>query len=61
MEADFYGYHRDSVAFEDDHRRDLDLRRAGFRVCRYTDKQLDDSPALVVADLRQALGIEPGQ
>jgi very-short-patch-repair endonuclease len=61
VETDFYAYHRGSVAFEDDHRRELDLRRAGFRVCRYTDKQLDASPALIVADLRQALGIDAGQ
>ncbi|MGE0065978.1 MAG: type IV toxin-antitoxin system AbiEi family antitoxin domain-containing protein [Solirubrobacterales bacterium] len=61
VETDFYDYHRGSVAFEDDHRRDLELRRAGFRVCRYTDKQLDDSPGIVLADLREALGIEPGQ
>ncbi len=61
VETDFYGYHRGSVAFEDDHRRDLDLRRAGFRVCRYTDEQLDNSPDLVVADLQDALGIGRGQ
>ncbi len=55
VETDFYAYHRGSVAFEDDHRRDLDLRGAGFAVRRYTDRQLEDSPAAVVADLRAAL------
>lgn len=41
VEADFFGYHRGSVAFEDDHARDLDLRRSGYIVHRYTDVQLE--------------------
>ncbi len=60
VETDFYAYHRGSIAFEED-RRELELRRAGLVVRRYTDKQLDDSPDLVVADLRVALGIGSGQ
>lgn len=56
VETDFFGYHRGSVAFEDDHRREIDLRRAGFRVYRYTDQQLETSPVQIVADLQAALG-----
>jgi very-short-patch-repair endonuclease len=44
VEVDFFTYHRGSVAFEDDHARDLDLRRRGLSVHRYTDKQLESEP-----------------
>jgi very-short-patch-repair endonuclease len=57
VETDFYGTHRGSVAFEDDHQRDLDLRRLGYRVRRYTGAQICNHPALVVADLGEALGV----
>jgi very-short-patch-repair endonuclease len=57
VETDFFDYHRGSVAFEDDHQRDLDLRRAGFAVRRYTGAQIRNQPALVVADLREVLGL----
>jgi hypothetical protein len=55
VETDFFDYHRGSVAFEDDHQRDLDLRRAGFTVRRYTGAQIRNHPAAVVGDLREAL------
>lgn len=55
VETDSYEYHRGSVAFEDDHGRDLDLRRLGFTVRRYTGAQIRDHPAAVVADLREVL------
>lgn len=55
VETDFFDYHRGSVAFEEDHRRELALRRAGYAVRRYTGTQLDDHPVEVLADLREAL------
>jgi hypothetical protein len=55
VETDFFDYHRGSVSFEDDHQRDLDLRRAGYAVRRYTGAQIRDHTAAVVADLREAL------
>jgi hypothetical protein len=55
VETDFFDYHRGSVAFEDDHQRDLDLRRAGYAVRRYTGAQIRNHPAAVVADLREVL------
>jgi Transcriptional regulator, AbiEi antitoxin/Protein of unknown function (DUF559) len=56
VETDFFDYHRGSVAFEDDHQRDLDLRRAGLAVRRYTGAQIRNHPAQVVADLGEVLG-----
>jgi len=55
VEVDNWTYHRGSVAFEDDHARELDLRRLGFTVLRYTDKQLEEEPGRIVADIREAL------
>jgi very-short-patch-repair endonuclease len=56
VEADFFAYHRGSASFEDDHARDLDLRVAGYAVLRFTDTQLEEEPARVVADVARALG-----
>jgi very-short-patch-repair endonuclease len=56
VETDFFDHHRGSVSFEDDHQRELDLRRAGYSVRRYTGAQLRNHPALVVADLGEVLG-----
>jgi len=55
VETDSYRTHRGSVAFEDDHLRDLQLRRAGFAVHRFTERQLETEPAAVAADLVAAL------
>jgi hypothetical protein len=55
VETDHFGYHRGSVAFEDDHVRDLELRRRGYEVRRFTGTQLRENPADVAADLRDAL------
>jgi very-short-patch-repair endonuclease len=55
VETDAWGTHRGSVAFEDDHAREVDLRARGFSVRRYTEAQIRDLPAVVVADLRAAL------
>jgi hypothetical protein len=57
VESDSYRWHRGSVAFEDDHARDLDLRRRGFDIRRFTESQIRDEPAQVAADLRDALGL----
>jgi len=55
VETDYWTYHRGSVAFEDDHARELDLRALGYTVLRFTDQQLEKEPQRVVADLRRAL------
>jgi very-short-patch-repair endonuclease len=55
VETDSFAYHRGSVAFEDDHARDLDLRQQGFTVLRFSERQLDEEPERVVADVAAAL------
>ncbi|HWC07418.1 MAG TPA: DUF559 domain-containing protein [Solirubrobacterales bacterium] len=55
VETDFFDYHRGSQAVEDDHQRELDLRRMGYVVRRFTGAQIRDHPALVVADLGEVL------
>ena len=57
VETDSYAYHRGQVAFQDDLARDLVLRRAGLDVRRYSELQVNESPAEVIADLREALDI----
>ena len=57
VETDGYLYHRGHIAFEDDHQRDLVLRRLGLIVHRYTGAQLRDHPAEVVAELGEVLGL----
>jgi len=56
VETDFWTYHRGSVAFEDDHARELDLHAAGYTVRRFTDRQLEEEPERVAAVVRAALG-----
>jgi hypothetical protein len=55
VETDFWTYHRGSVAWQDDHARELDLRSAGYTVLRFTDLQLEKEPGRVVADVVRAL------
>jgi very-short-patch-repair endonuclease len=57
VETDFYDYHRGRIAFQDDHERDLDLRRRGFEVHRFSESQVNDQPAEVAADLWDALAL----
>jgi very-short-patch-repair endonuclease len=59
VETDSYRWHRGAVAFEDDHARDLDLRRHGYSVRRFTEHQVRERPALIAADLAEALGRAP--
>jgi very-short-patch-repair endonuclease len=55
VETDSYRFHRGTIAFQDDRARDLDLRRRGFQVHRFTERQLNEEPAQVAMDLRDAL------
>jgi hypothetical protein len=57
VETDSWEYHRGSVAIEDDHARDLELRAQGIETRRYTGDQLETAPEAVAADLREALGL----
>jgi very-short-patch-repair endonuclease len=61
VETDSYRYHRGRIAFQDDHARELDLRARGFAVRRFDERQIDEEPAGVAADIAAALSIElPG-
>lgn len=55
VETDSFTYHRGSVSFHDDHARDLDLRQRGFTVLRFSERQLEDEPQRVIADVAAAL------
>jgi hypothetical protein len=55
VETDSWTYHRGSVAFEDDHARELALRARGITTRRYTGDQLEAAPHAVAADLREVL------
>jgi very-short-patch-repair endonuclease len=57
VETDFYDYHRGRVAFRDDRARELELRRQGFAVHRFSEEQVNEEPEEVAADLRDALGL----
>jgi very-short-patch-repair endonuclease len=57
VETDFYDYHRGRIAFRDDRARDLELRRHGLDVHRFSEEQVNDWPAEVAADLRDALAL----
>jgi hypothetical protein len=59
VETGFFAYHRGSQAFEDDHQRELDLRRRGHIVRRYTGAQLDGYPAEIAGELGEVLNARP--
>jgi very-short-patch-repair endonuclease len=52
VELDSRAAHGTPAAMEEDRRRDLDLRTAGYTVLRYTWRQLTDEPDRVARDLR---------
>jgi very-short-patch-repair endonuclease len=56
VETDSWTYHRGSVAFEDDHTRELELRANQIEIRRYTGDQIEGAPGAVAADLRAAFG-----
>ncbi|HEX5592233.1 MAG TPA: DUF559 domain-containing protein, partial [Solirubrobacterales bacterium] len=55
VEIDSFLYHHGSIAFHADHDRDLDLRQLGFIVLRYSERQLEDEPERIAADVAAAL------
>lgn len=59
VETDSYAHHQGEVSFEDDHARDLALRRLGFTVLRYTGLQLRREAEPIAAEVRARLA-DPG-
>ena len=57
VELDSHAAHDAPSRLEQDHRRDLDLRAAGYTVLRYTWQQVTETPELVVTDVRRVLGL----
>jgi len=55
VETDFWSYHRGSVAWQDDHAHELDLRSAGYTVLRFTDLQLENEGERVIRDVEREL------
>ncbi len=55
VETDGYDAHRGSVAFEEDHRRDVRLIALGYFVLRFTYRQVMSEAADVAAVIRQRL------
>lgn len=56
VETDSWRYHGDRAAFERDRARDAHLQSLGFRVLRFTHRQLTDNRSAVIAPLRDLLG-----
>lgn len=55
VESDSYVTHGGSIAFEDDRARDLDLRRRGYAVHRFSERQLELEPEAIAEDVVGAL------
>jgi very-short-patch-repair endonuclease len=56
VETDGFVHHGNRMAFERDRARDASLHRLGFRVLRFTHRQLTGDRSAVVAALRDSLG-----
>jgi very-short-patch-repair endonuclease len=55
VETDSYATHGGTIAFEDDRERDMRLRRLGYSVHHFSERQLELDPAAVAADVATAL------
>jgi len=59
VETDSWRHHADRAAFESDRARDAHLQSLGFRILRFTHRQLMQERSAVVAALRPHLGQSP--
>ncbi len=55
VEVDSYAFHSSRAAFERDRRKDQELQAEGWRVIRFTWRQITDEPEAVIAVLAVAL------
>jgi very-short-patch-repair endonuclease len=58
VEVDGFRHHGDRSAFERDRAKDAHLQRLGFRVLRFTWRQIRGTPAIVARTLRALVGQE---
>ncbi|HEX2103341.1 MAG TPA: DUF559 domain-containing protein [Solirubrobacteraceae bacterium] len=59
VELDGRRAHETTGAFEEDRRRDRDLRTRGYRILRLTWRQLHDDAPTIAAQLRALLATTP--
>jgi very-short-patch-repair endonuclease len=55
VETDSWRYHKTRRAFEDDRARDVLTTSAGYRMLRFTDRQLERDPHTVAAAIARVL------
>ena len=55
VEADSRQWHRGRTAFDDDRERDAILATTGYGTMRFTDRQIENAPAVVAGALSAAL------
>lgn len=58
VEMDSIRHHLGTLAFENDRRRDVALNVAGYRVLRFTWRQVTTDPAYVAASLQSTLAVK---
>jgi very-short-patch-repair endonuclease len=59
VEVDGYEYHRGRESFEADRARDAELAIRGFRVLRFTHRQVTEEPSRIARSVRQLLRADP--
>lgn len=59
IELDSYKHHSGLDSFDHDREVDVVLERLGWRVLRFTWRQLNEKPDWVFSEIRSALGMEP--
>lgn len=60
VEVDGYAWHSSRSRFESDRARDAALTAAGYTVLRFTWRQIDEKPGVVVARIAYVLGMKGG-
>ena len=61
IETDSHRHHADRLAFERDRRRDQLLVAGGWRVARFTWRQLERRPEQAITTLRRLAGVSAGR
>lgn len=59
VEMDSWEHHSHRAAFESDRKRDAKMQAAGYRVLRFTHRQLETEAPRITAQLRTMLGADP--